>query len=258
MRSDSSSSSGGSLGGGDAHADRLLQLADLAQLAQAAECVEVGAVIAGVGDAVDPVRSEESCDRRVLASPAGRAQLEDLASPVRLQAMATSLRGDRVGVGLGRPLIGGAAPVKRLDRSLVLRAQAGRGELLRVELGHELGRAALASLQRGVQPGCLLARQQQLETVVAGVGDPVDADQAPRLLGTAAGDAADHAVVPAQLDQRGPGGLGHRRSLGPLYDRRQGAVDIGEDRGPRGFGPQRLQRLPDGGVPCRRFARHGI
>ena len=34
----------------------------------------------------------------------------------------------------------------------------------------------------------------------------------------------------------------HRRLLGPLDDRRQGAVDVGEDRRPGGVGAQRLQQ----------------
>ena len=95
--------------------------------------------------------------------------------------------------------------------------------------------------------------------MVAGVGDPVDADQPPRLLGPPPGDAADQAVALAQPRQRLARRRRHRRLLGPLDDRRQGPVDVGEDRGAGGLGAQRRQRpaqrrlarLPDS-------ARHGI
>ena len=41
----------------------------------------------------------------------------------------------------------------------------------------KLRRLALAPAQRGIEARLALARQQQLEAMVAGVGDPVNADQ---------------------------------------------------------------------------------
>ena len=95
-------------------------------------------------------------------------------------------------------LVLGAAPVQGLDRALVLAPQPGRVEVAGVEPGEEAGGVVLAPGQRGVGPGLLVARQQQLEAVVAGVGDPVEADQPARLGGPPPGDAADQAVALAQ------------------------------------------------------------
>ena len=86
----------------------------------------------------------------------------------------------------------------------------------------------------------------------------VEPDQPPRLLGLAPGDAADQAEALAQRRQRLARRRRHRRVLGPLDDRRQGAVDVGEDRRPARVGAQRLQQRGPGAVPRLRFARHGI
>ena len=58
----------------------------------------------------------------------------------------------------------------------------------------------------------------------------LDPDQAPRLQRPPPGDAADQAVALAERPQQLGRPRRHRRLLGPLGDRRQGAVDVGEDR----------------------------
>ena len=105
---------------GDADAEGRLELAVVAELAQAAEGVEVGAVVAAVERDRDPVGREQRRDRGVLAAAPGRTQLEDLASPARLETGPPGLGGELVRPRLGGALVLDRAPVQRLDRALVL------------------------------------------------------------------------------------------------------------------------------------------
>jgi hypothetical protein len=178
---------------------------------------------------------------------------------VRLEACPPGVGGDLASARLGGALIPGAAPVQGLDRSLVLRPQAEAGKLRAVERRHEVPGPRLAALERGVESRCLVPGQQQLEPVVPRVGDRVDPDHAPRVLRPPSGHAADQAVALAQPAKQQRGVLRHRRLLGPLDDRRQRAVDVGEDRRPGRVGAQRLQQ-GGAGVAVGRggFAGHGI
>ncbi len=75
--------------------------------------------------------------------------------------------------------------------------------------------------------------------MIAGVGDSLDADQLAGDGGTPAGDRADHAEAPAEPRQRLPGLRRDGGLLGALDDRRQGSVDVGEDRGVGGVVTER-------------------
>ena len=77
--------------------------------------------------------------------------------------------------------------------------------------------------------------------MVAGVGDLVDADQPPRLQRPPSRDAADQAEAPVQRFEQLARPRRHRRLLRSLDDRRQGAVDVGEDCRPGGIRAQRVQ-----------------
>ena len=59
-----------------------------------------------------------------------------------------------MGADLGGALVIGAAPVQRLDRALVLAAQAEPGQLIGVEGVDELVRGALPPGERGVRTRC--------------------------------------------------------------------------------------------------------
>jgi len=96
----------------------------------------------------------------------------------------------------------------------------------------------------GVRLG--LAREQQLETVVARVGELVEADHALGVEGGAPRYAADQPVAAGELDEQLAGALGHRGVLGALDDRRERPVHVGEDRGPlrvRAKGCDQLDQL---------------
>jgi hypothetical protein len=92
---------------------------------------------------------------------------------------------------------------------------------------------------RGVEAQLVLARQQQLEAVVPGVAEARYADQLARLLGAAAGYAADQAVAAGQLGERGAGVSGDGGQLRPVDDRRQRPVDVREHRRRTRVLPQR-------------------
>ncbi len=135
-----------------------------------------------------------------------------------------------MGAGLGAALVRGAAPVQCLNWPLVLRPQPDGAKLSLVEAGGKRRRVPLAPLQRGIGPRRLLAGEQELKTVVAGVGDPREADQAPRLRRAAPGNAADQAKASAQRGERLPRRRRQDGLLGTLDNRRQGPVDVGKDR----------------------------
>ena len=114
------------------------------------------------------------------------------------------------------------------------------------------------SRDRGIELGPVVAGQQQFEAVVPGVGDLLDADQPLRLLGLPPGHAADEAEAAAERDQGLARGLRHRRLVGPVDDRGQRPVDVGEDRGAGRLGPQRSQSIgPRPARPAAGFWRHG-
>jgi hypothetical protein len=94
--------------------------------------------------------------------------------------------------------------------------------------------------------------------MVAGVGDLLDADQAPRLGRPPPGDAADQRAALAQPPQRLARRSRHRCLLRPRDDRRQRAVDVGEDRAASQVGAQCLDQRARRGAGRTRFGRHGI
>ena len=73
------------LGGADADADRGGQAARGDQRAQGAKRIEVGAVVAREQRPFNPLSGEQPLDGRPLVDPGGRADLQHLAPPVRLE-----------------------------------------------------------------------------------------------------------------------------------------------------------------------------
>jgi hypothetical protein len=147
--------------------------------------------------------------------------------------------------------------VDRLDRALVLDPQAGLVEARRLDRGDELGGIAFAPGQGRIGAHLAFAGHHQLESVVACVGDRVETDQLPHVGGAPPRYRADQRVAFGQPDQQLARAVRQRRVLGVLDDRRQRAVEVGEDRRPPGLGTERLeQHLPgrSGGLG---FARHG-
>ena len=142
-----------------------------------------------------------------------------------------------------------------LDRTLVLAAQAECSEVV-VEAFEEPGGVVLATGDRRIRARFLVSRQQQLETMVAGVADPVEPDQRSRVGGLAAGDAADQAEALGEPGEHLARPLWDRRVLGPLDDRGQGAVDVGQDRRSRGPFAQGAEQRGPGAVPGLKFLRH--
>ena len=214
---------------GDADAQRGGQPAAGALPAQRGERVEVGEVVAaeqrpGRAGALDQRGGDGS-----LVDARSRAQLEHLAAGVRMEAGRRGLGAELERAGLGRRLVGRAAPVERLNRALVLDPKPELGELERRQLADECPRRAGGVADRRVVADRALARLEQLEAVVAGVGDLLDADDHPRLERRPAADAGDEAVAPPDVAQRLAGRLGDRGVGRVGDDRGEGAVDVAED-----------------------------
>jgi hypothetical protein len=146
--------------------------------------------------------------------------------------------------------------VEGLDRALVFGAQPDLVEAPVGDRGEELGSVALAARDRGVGTRPVVSRQQQLQPVVAGVVEAVDIDQGAHLGGAPAGDRADQSIALDQPLQHLGRTARQRRILGALDDRRQGAVEVGEDRGLGGLGAERFEQLLPGGPRGQRFTRH--
>ena len=179
------------------------QLPFLTQLAQAAEGIEVGAVVAGVDRGDDLPRPPAAPPRR---RPCRRRRPGAARAPCDPSAVRARARPAAAAISWARASAARSSAAPRQCRAwigpLSSTPQADALEPSAVELGEELGRLLLATVERGVEARLLVARQQQLEAVVAGVGDALDADQAARLERPAAGDAADQAEALAQRRQQ--------------------------------------------------------
>ena len=230
-RSDSSASSGGPSAETTPTQTACSSRPSSRQLAQAAEGVEVGAVVAGVDRGAHVALGDQRGHRGVLAAAAVGAQLEHLAAPARFEAGATGVGRDLAGAQLGGLLVLGAAPVQRLDRPLVLDPQSRRRARRRREPARKSAAAPVASLQRGVEA----RRRPRRAAAARGRGCPRRRSRrsrpacGPRRRGARRRSRPARSGRPAQRARsRAPSGT--RGLLGPLDDRRQGPVDVGEDR----------------------------
>ena len=223
------------------------------ELAQGGEGVEVGPVVAAVERPGDLALADQAPHGNPLVDRGDGAQLEHHAAEVRHQALLGRELGDRSRALLGRLGVAGPAPVDRLDRALVLESQAEAGEVRPIEARlTNPAAAAPRSPERRVEARPLLARAEQLEAVVAGVDELIEADHAAGGARPAAADAGDQSVARRELGKQRPGRRRNRRRLGVGDDRRQGAVDVAEDGGARGLGAQRgggLDRIGGGHRP---------
>ena len=103
------------------------------------------------------------------------------------------------------------------------------------------------------------ARAQQLDAVVADVGDRPDGDDLPRDRGLAAAHAGDASVAARHLDQQRARRLGDRRVIGVADDRSERPVHVEQDAGACRIRPERLECLAQrrGGGHGRSMARPG-
>ena len=196
------------LGGGDADADRVLELparrpARAGRRRRRGRC---GRRRRTARSSPPPPRTSRRTAIPLWTVASGRTS-STMRPEVRDQALLLGEHGD-----LARPLrrgsgVGGAAPVDRLDRALVLEPQAdrrragpSRGARRTRPPPSRGGRA------RGSRRGPRVARAEQLEPVVAGVGERVDPDHPPGGARPAAADAGDEPVAAGELGEhrRGP------------------------------------------------------
>ena len=103
------------------------------------------------------------------------------------------------------------------------------------------------------------ARAQQLDAVVADVGDRPDGHDLPRDRGLAAAHAGDAPVAPRHLDQQRARRLGDGRVIGVADDRSERPVHVEQDACARRIRPERLECLAQrrGGGHGRSMARPG-
>jgi len=117
--------------------------------------------------------------------------------------------GDPLGQGFSAGLVGGPTPVQSDDRPLVLDAEPGGVELPRIEVACEAGRrpGVRAELRRGARLGAV--REQQLEPVVADVGQLLEPDDPPGDRRAAAADDRDGGVAVGDPGERDAGLVGN-------------------------------------------------
>ena len=122
-------------------------------------------------------------------------------------------RGDLFEQGAGAVGVARAAPVEGPDRVLVLESHAGGPDPV-IEMGiGERPHAGGEGLQARIDLGLFCPGRETLEPMVADVGERIDADHPPRILGLAAGDARDEREPFAQGLQHPAGGSGNARLL---------------------------------------------
>ena len=167
--------------------------------------------------------------------------------------------GDLAGAGLRQGLVFHSPPVQSLNRPLVLQSQPGGDRGRDIQFGDELHCVMLVARESRVEPQLIAVRLEHLEAMVAGVADAVNANQALCLPCRSSGYAADQAVEAGQVVEKNDCPGVQRRLLGTLDDRRQCAIDVGEDGRPDRLCPQRLESGLH--LPARRCSvnrRHGI
>ena len=230
MRSASATISAGPSGERDADLQRRLQASRGPEPVERPEGIEIGAIVAGVEGRRRVRPEQQGFGRGTLVDADRRSQLQDLAAAMGDQLAALGGPGDVLGQAFGRELVRGAAPVQGDDRTLVLEPQPGPFQLGRIERAGEYpGRPRQsAQLRRGARLGRV--RQQQLEAVVADVGQLLDADDPPRHGRPPAGDDHGRRVAVGDPRQRDPDAIADPGQLRTGDDLGQGPVEVAEDR----------------------------
>ena len=123
---------------GDADASSSAQPPRVRHLPQCRERVEIAPVVAAEQGALDRALAQQALDRRALVDVGDGAELEHLAPPVGHEARGLGLAGDPLRRLSRDLLVDGLAPVKRLDRALVLEAKPRRTDVLGIEIEHEV------------------------------------------------------------------------------------------------------------------------
>ena len=146
-------SSAGRLGGGDADADRALELARGGQRAQGAKASRSVRSSPPNSAALDRRPREQPPHRHPLVDSASGRISSTLRAEARDQALLLGERGDLAARRSAAVLVGGPAPVERLDRALVLEPQPGAAQPRPSRGGDEAGRRRAAVAERGVERG---------------------------------------------------------------------------------------------------------
>ena len=146
----------------------------------------------------DGPSGDQRRDRDALVDRDVGPDLQHLAPAVRDQALPVRVGLDLARQRLGLALVLRSAPVQGDDRALVLDADPGALQVTLVEPGDEGAGVLVVPVQRGVRVRLAVARQQQLEAVVARVGDLVEADDTAGVERGAAADAATSAYWAAR------------------------------------------------------------
>ena len=150
MTSAASSSAGGVSSEATPTRSAVFERAHLDELAEAAEGVDVRGVVADVERGGELGVAQQRDDPGALVDADGRADLEHLATPVRVEARLLGRLGDLADGGLGLLLVGHLAPVQRRDRLLVLEAHAQAAQVRRSSArGRSSARAGSRPAARG-------------------------------------------------------------------------------------------------------------
>ncbi len=154
----------------------------------------------------------------------GRPDLEHLPAKARHEPFLTRALGDFLEIGQSGLLVAGLPVVEGDRQPLVLDGP--------VDAGRE-GTDALAPLRRlGLE----------LQAVRTDIRDPLDSDELSCVLSRPAADARDERVDPGEPRDFGPRVVGDACVSRPRSDRREGPVDVEQDRGALG----RLGQRGDG------------
>ena len=195
------------------------------------EGVDVGAVVAAVEGGIDVSRREQGrhgdplVDRHVRAGSRAPCGRDAGSRPCHSASLAISWASDSAAPSFSAPRQC-RATIAPLSSVLI----PTRSSSERSSSSDESGGVALVAVERGIRAHLLVARQQQLEAVVARVGELVEPDDAAGVESSPAAEAADERVALDQGTQQIPGLLRHGGVARVQHDRRDRAVDVHEDR----------------------------
>jgi hypothetical protein len=177
---------------------------------------------------------DEPANRRALVDRDLWPELDHHPAAAHIKPRGRRACGSLLGARLRRIDVGCAPPVKRVDRALVFDADADRAERVAIKARgkrrSEPGAVAHARVERRrVGPG-----QQQFEPMVAGVDQPIQTNDAPRIERVPAADARHKQIADRQVRQSRRRLGWHAGGLRILDDRRKRSVDVKQKR--RGAG----------------------
>ena len=195
------------------------------------ERVEVGGVVAAESAVRGARRSRGRASRGPCRSAHRRPHLEHLAPPVRRRSRPPP---PPARVPRAVPCAASSSGTPRQWNATIgplssIRTRSSRSSGVSRSSAKRL-HAPLPALEGRDHPRARLSRLEQLGAVRAGVGDPADPHEPPRLGGGAPGDAGDAAVAPRQARRGAPRPpRAPAPSSARCDDRRERAVHVAED-----------------------------